>query len=470
MGDRNLESSRIWGTHAIVIGGSIAGLLSARVLADYFSCVTIIERDKFSPHPEARQGVPQSVQPHILLTKGYRILETLFPGIGNRLSENGALKVDWIREFYNFSETEGETKFKTASEIGFSELYSFTCSRPLLEWTIRQQLVQFSNIKIIEGYRVTGLLCHSKQKVTGVKMRSRHDKCENQLSADLVVDASGRSSQAPQWLKDIGLTPPPETIVNPLLGYVSRRYREPKNFQANWKVMLISQSPPQQTRLGYLSRIENGEWIATLGGYSGDYPPTQEKSFLQFSRSLASSQFYEAISQAEPISELYAHRATTNRLRHFERIKMPQGFIVVGDAVCALCPIYGQGMTVSALAAMVLQNHLKKSERLSPKSNAMTREPRHKKPFSSLSFQKSLSKEIIFPWSFATMQDLRFPATKGERKENLFGKIMQPYTKKLLTKAKSDLSIYTLMIEVFHLLRSPIALYHPSVILKVMSN
>ncbi|MGB6296294.1 MAG: hypothetical protein WBF90_08920 [Rivularia sp. (in: cyanobacteria)] len=76
---------------AVVIGGSIAGLLTARVLAESFESVTIIESDKLPLQPDKRKGVPQSVQPHVLFTKGYRILEELFPGIGNDLSAACAL-------------------------------------------------------------------------------------------------------------------------------------------------------------------------------------------------------------------------------------------------------------------------------------------------------------------------------------------------------------------------------------------
>jgi len=75
---------------------------------------------------------------------------------------------------------------------------------------------------------------------------------------------------------------------------------------------------------------------------------------LEFTH-LPSQKFYEAIKDAEPVSPIYAHRAT-NRLRHYE--KMAGGFVALGDAVCALCPVYGQGMTVSALSAMVLRDWL----------------------------------------------------------------------------------------------------------------
>lgn len=441
--ERNKKSDR-----AIVIGGSIAGLLAARVLADHFNLVTIVETDKLLENPAARKGVPQSVQPHILLTRGYRILEELFPGIGSQLSAAGALTIDWTREFHHF----GYGGWSASSQS--SDIVSFTCTRPLIEWAIRQELSNFSNVQFIEN-RVIGL-CNEGEFITGVCVRSKIGADTEQIPASLVVDASGRRSQAPKWLESIGLTPPPETVVNPFLGYATRRYREPK-FQPSWKVMLISQSPPNGTRLGYLARIEGGEWIATLGGYGRDFPPLDNEGFLDFARSLPSQKFYEAIKDAEPVSPIYAHRATVNRLRHYEKVMLPKGFICLGDAVCALCPVYGQGMTVSALSAIVLRDWLNDPRTLADGSYISSR------------FHNSLAKSNSLHWGLATAQDSRFPTTEGglpEQKSNL----LTWYTKRLLMKTNSDTILHTTLMEVVHLLKSPLVLYHPSVIFRVLQR
>lgn len=220
--------------------------------------------------------------------------------------------------------------------------------------------------------------------------------------------------------------------------------------------MLISHSPPDGTRLGYLAKIEGGEWIATLGGYGRDFPPLEDAGFLEFASSLPSSKFYEAITQAEPVSPIYAHRATTNRLRHYEKILLPQGFICLGDAVCALCPVYGQGMTVSAISAMVLRKELRKSNSLI-----------------SASFQKNLAHSNYLHWALATTQDSRFPTTTPpeiQSRKTQLGQLMQWYSKRLLNGANSDPTLHTLMMEVVHLLKSPLALYHPKVVLRVLAN
>ncbi len=438
---------------AVVIGGSIAGMLSARVLAEHFTSVTIVETDKLPAQPEARKGVPQSVQPHVLFAKGYRILEELFPGIGRELNAAGALTIDWAREFHHFM-SGGWSAIADASDI-----VSFTCSRPLLEWAVRQRLANYLNVQFLEKQRVTGLLLNSsKTCVTGVRLHTVGNFHEDELPAALVVDASGRRSQAPQWLESLGLTPPPETIVNPFLGYATRRYRAPQKFDADWKVMLISHSPPDGTRLGYLAKIEGEEWIATLGGYGQDFPLQDDKGFLEFARSLPSSKFYEAIADAEPISPIYAHRATANRLRHYEKIELPQGFVSLGDAVCALCPVYGQGMTVSALSALILREWLSQSCSLKPSQ-----------------FQKRLAKSNSLAWTLATTQDSGFLTTKRlpeipHQKQSRLGDLMRWYNQRLLALANSDSDLHSLMIEVGQLLKSPLALYHPKVVLRVLNG
>ena len=446
MKQANSNASQCLGNCAIVIGGSIAGLLNARILSEYFQQVVILDRDELPKTSEARRGVPQSVQPHVLLTKGYRILAEFFPDLPQQLQNNGALSIDWAREFKHF--VAGHWGIKTEEP---SDIVSVTCSRYLLEWTIRQELSKLPRIKIVEQSKVAGLIYDAEtDRVTGVKLDS------GEIDADLVVDASGRSSQAPQWLEQIGHSPASETVVNPFLGYATRRYKLPDNLQPDWKVMLISQTPPKDTRLGYLAQIENGELIATLGGYGKDFPPLDDGGFLEFARSLAQPDFFQAIAQATPVSPIYAHRATANRMRNYDRVKLPTGFIALGDAVCALCPVYGQGMTVSALGAKTLQAWLNKSSGDKLDNNR---------------FQKQLAKSNSFHWMMATSQDSRFPTTVGgeQSKDGMVNKLMTGYMNRLTRKSTLEPKLHLMFIEVAHLLRSPLSFYHPTTIWQVLT-
>ncbi|WP_019508853.1 hypothetical protein [Pleurocapsa sp. PCC 7319] len=208
--------------------------------------------------------------------------------------------------------------------------------------------------------------------------------------------------------------------------------------------------------MGYLAQIENGELIATLGGYGKDFPPLEDRGFLKFAQSLAQPQFYQAIADATPTSPIYAHRATANRLRNYEKIKLPQNFITLGDAVCALCPVYGQGMTVSALGVMTLQMWLNKSSINKLDNNR---------------FQKQLAKNNSFHWTFATSQDSRFPSTVGGKssKKGAMNKLLAGYMNKLVAKSAYEPKLYLRFLEVGHLLRSPLALYHPGIIWQVLT-
>jgi 2-polyprenyl-6-methoxyphenol hydroxylase-like FAD-dependent oxidoreductase len=420
--------------HAIVIGGSIAGLLAARVLSEYFEQVTIIDRDQLPLTSEPRRGVPQSVQPHVLYAKGYQILETLFPGIGEALSEAGAVPFDWGKDFLYFQA--GHWTPTTEAPVG---LKSYTCTRPLLESTIRQQVSKIPNLKFLPEQRVIGLLLKDKI-IQGIKL------LQGELNAQLVVDASGRSTQTPQWLENLGFAPPPATVIDPRLGYATRRYRIPN--PPSCKILLISQEPPHQKRLGYLAQVEDDQWIATLGGYGQDYPPIEHQGFLDFAQSLADPMFYQAIAQAEPTSEIRAHRATMNRMYHYEKIAMPEGLLAIGDSVCALCPVYGQGMTVSAVSSLVLQKWLAKSR----KAN----------------FQKQLAQSNAFPWSLATGFDSKFPTTRGAIEPNQAAKLFQAYADRLIEIAQNDVEVHLQFLQMAHMLKPPSILFHPKLILKAL--
>ncbi|MGG6264959.1 FAD-dependent oxidoreductase [Leptolyngbya sp. AN03gr2] len=425
--------------HAIVIGGSIAGLLAARVLSEQFERVMIVDRDQLPLSADPRRGVPQSVQPHVLYAKGYRILEELFPGIGEDLTAAGAVSFDWGQDFLFFQAGTWTPRTETPTE-----LKSFTCTRPLLESTIRQRVSKLPNVEFLEQQRVIGLL-GDRASIRGIKTQQKD------LMAQLVVDASGRSSQLPQWLQSLGLTSPRSTVVDPGLGYATRRCRIPARDQPDGKVLLISQEPPNQPRLGYLAQVEADQWIATLGGYGKDYPPTDHEGFLQFAQSLDNPAFYRAIVDSEPLSEVQVHRATVNRLYHYEEIQMPNGLIAIGDSVCALCPIYGQGMTVSALSALVLRRWLEQSK-------------------TSQDFQKQLARNNTFPWSLATGFDSKFPTTKGAIAPNRFSKVFQAYADRLMICAQKDVSIHLEFLQMAHMLKSPSVLLNPRLVMKALMS
>ncbi|MEB3214250.1 MAG: 2-polyprenyl-6-methoxyphenol hydroxylase-like oxidoreductase [Leptolyngbyaceae bacterium] len=447
-------------THAIVIGGSIAGLLAARVLLDHFDQVILFERDQFPEQPTPRPGVPQGHHVHALLMQGQQILEQLFPGIIQELVESGAIPLDWIAD-WKFLSIEGWL------EQHDSGLQGLCCTRLLLEWQVRQRLMQSERCHLRPGVLVQGVMFREQPRphVTGVSLRPRSEAAEpdesgaEMVSADLVVDATGRNSKLPQWLSSMGYEKPLETTVNSFLGYASRWYRQPTRAIAQG--IIISAKPGETTRGGVCYPVEGDRWIVTLSGVSGDHPPNDEAGFLAFAQSLRDPSIYDAIRSAEPCSPIQCYRRTENQWRHYEHLTaMPGGIVALGDAVCCFNPVYGQGMTAAALGAMTLRGCL---QQFHPIDRLNQQHPWER------TFQRRLAKALETPWLMATGEDFRWEKTEGQRPGWLAAKF-QGYFDRVLSLAETDSEAHRAFIEVAHLVKPPTALFAPGILWQVLRS
>lgn len=464
-------------TSAVVIGGSIAGLLAARVLTHHFDRVTLVERDRLPSEPAPRPGVPQSLHVHALLTQGARILESLFPGITDELGAAGAPLVEWTSDWLFYAASGW-------SQRCHSDLASRACSRVLLESTIRQRLRAFDTLTLLEGYQVTGL-CIDKAaaRVTGIRLKGgdrpfqdpsqgpSQDAAIESLAADLVVDASGRNSPLPDWLQADGFPTPAETRVNSFLGYASRWYRPPTSFQpSDWKGITVAANPGDNPRGGVLYPVEGDEcssqrWIVTLAGIGGDYPPTDDEGFLTYTRHLRDPILYDLLKDAEPISPIYSYRRTENRLRHYDALpSMPDGVVAIGDAVCAFNPVYGQGMTTAALGATVLDRCI--AERMATRRHRENRSMAETLRGLPLPFQKRLAKIVSNPWLMATGEDFRWESTVGGQPP-WTSRLTQRYIDQIIALTAHDSETYRAFAQVMHLVEPPTILFHPRLAMKV---
>lgn len=456
------------GNHAIVVGGSMAGLLAAKMLLTHFNHVTVVERDVLPQQPEWRRGVPQANHGHVLLLRGEQILEELFPGIGKDLVESGVPEIDWGTECTWLT----MWGWLPRSQSGFK---THLCSRVRLEWTVRQRLMAEPNLTILEGCNVDRLLINEQgSRVTGIVIRqtnqarnqnSDHHQPET-LMSDFVVDASGRNSLLPQWLENLGYAKPSETIINSFLGYATRWYERPGN--ESWKMMAIALKPPVEKRSGMLIAMEDNRWVLTLSGI-GDYPPTDEEGFLEFARSLRNPMIYEAIKDAKPISPIYGYRRTENCWRHYESLsRFPEGIVALGDAVCAFNPVYAQGMTTAALSVKLLDQCLHKYYSRSYYShNHHLHNPKSKTSRFSHRYQTQLASLLKMPWLMATSEDFRWDSTVGG-KPGLFTRLMHRYMDQVAKLALVDLDSYSTFVEVIHMLKPPSALMHPKITARVL--
>lgn len=348
-------------TRAVVLGGGLAGVLAATVLARHVDEVVVVEGDRYPARPGPRRGLPQSHHSHVLVAGGARALEALLPGTLQALYAGGAQPRGLPGDALILAAEGWFHRLDT-------EAYLISCSRGLLDHVVREK----AKITVRQGTRALGLTGDA-DRITGV-MLDPSDKIE----ADLVVDATGRRSKAPGWLAELGGPEIEEVTVSSGLAYSTRLYQAPVSDVP--AVMLH----PRPARGATLFPIEGGRWIVTLTGTRGSEPPATEQGFEEFARSLRDPIVADLMAAATPLGGVRPYRDTANRRRYFERARLPSGFVVIGDAAVAVNPVYSHGMSVAALSAERLDREL---------TNGGT------------DLQSAMAEEADRSWQMATKQD-----------------------------------------------------------------
>jgi 2-polyprenyl-6-methoxyphenol hydroxylase-like FAD-dependent oxidoreductase len=430
----------------------MAGMLAARVLADHFDFVTLLERDRFPETPAARKGLPQGRHAHALLERGREVLERFLPGLTEEMVRAGAVPLDFTRDVAWLSPVGWYVRFP-------GDLRLLASSRDLLDQVVRGRVAALPNIHIRQGADVTGLIRGPEAaNIGGVRVRSRavEDGADDYgaiLAADLVVVADGRHSRLPEWLTALGWEPPDETVVNSYQGYASRYYRPTAGFAPDWKALYVQQAPPGDPCGGLVFPVEGGRWLVSLVGGDGHYPPTDEAGFLAFARGLRNPALHEAIASAEPLSPIAGQRATENRLRHYDCLKpFPDGVVALGDAVRAFNPVYGQGMSAAAVGAEVLDGWL--------------RENGHCTPGRGRDFQRRLAQATAAAWQISTGADYSFRTTQGPPQGRV-ARLTGSYLAAVMGVATRRAWVRRRLAEVLHLLRPPSVLFGPGVLARL---
>ncbi len=425
---------------AVVMGASLGGLLAARALSDYFSEVLLLERDALPTESEQRKGVPQGRHLHNLLLSGKMALENLYPGLTDELVAQGAHLISpknvsrcWEGSYH--CDFESPTK-------------SITLSRPLLEATVRQRTLALPNIRVIERCDVLGLTTTpDRSTINGVKLiRRQSGSAEETLEAALVVDATGRGSRTPAWLEELGYGGLITDKVGVGISYATQYLRCSASVLGDKKFFVVG-TTKANPRFGVLMAEEGDRCIVTLGSYFGDPAPLDAAGFLEFARTLAGSDIYRILQASQPLSELVQYKFPHSQRRRYEKLKkFPAGLLVFGDAICSFNPIYGQGMSVAALEAQVLQQCLERwgnSQELAP------------------NFFKQAAKTIDIPWQLAVGGDLGFPQTDGPHSRKT--KFLSWYIRKLHIAARQSPTVAEAFIRVVNLLAPPPSLLQPRI-------
>ena len=433
--------------HAIVIGASMAGLLAARVLSEYFERVTLVERDRPGTNALPRPGVPQGRHLHVLLSAGEQILTQLFPGLPTELRQAGAASLDFPGDVLWFQGGGYKTRFCSGIAL-------LLLSRPLLEMQVRRRVLELANVAYLDGSEVRGLVASADgTSVVGVKVQQRVEGASPAtLAADLVVDATGRGSRSPQWLAALGYPQPRETAIQVDVRYATRIFQQQPAALPHARGIFIGPAPPAGKRAGALVPIEGDRWAVTLVGWLGDCPPADADGFLEYAKSLPAPDLHDALRTATPLTDIATHALPSSLRRHYEESShFPEGFLVLGDAFCSFNPFYGQGMSVSALEAGELARCLQEArERQSLQGLART-------------FFSRAARTVATPWTMAAVEDFRFPEVEGIKP--LGTRAIAQYLALLNQASFSDREVTRTFFRVMTLTQPPRTLFGPRVVL-----
>ena len=413
----------------VIIGGSLAGAFAAAALAGHGRRITILERDALPAAPQPRRGVPQGGQPHVFLHRGLLAVEELLPGVRADLLEAGGVPLDTGEMAWLF-------EAGWAPQAPQYEIVSAT--RPLFEHVVLRHVRELPGVEVREETTVGGL-GRSEDGRWSVEIVGGEP-----LEADLVVDASGRASRLPVWLGALGLPAARTEQVDARVGYATAVVAAPAGTMAAPGLVLL-QTP---TRRGGLALpVEGDRWLVTAVG-SGDRRPGRDRQ--QFSAALAGlpDPALADLAAHDPDGDVAVHRQTGNVRHRYHRVRgWPDGLLVVGDALCAFNPVYGQGVTVAALEALVLRD-------AGPLLVGDVRP-----------LMRRVSRAADLPWRIATGEDLRYPAAQGRVPRSTAA--FSAWTRELgRLGGHRDQESQAAMGRVYHLMASPLILLRPSLVAK----
>lgn len=430
--------------HAIVLGASMSGLMTAAVLARHCKRVTIVERDALDDDGFGwRKGVPHGRHVHGFWPRGMQVLDRLFPGFRAELLAGGATNCDSGSDFiwHQF----GAMKLREPVDMPTTLM-----TRPFLEAHLRRRVRALPGVVLCDETSVESLIASADHRnVLGVRVSTR-DGASRELRGDWVIDATGRAGLCGRWLEALGYERASESKVRIDVNYVTRLYERQRASSA--QAHLLVNTPPAGKRAGVAFAVEGDRWVVTLAGFVGEQPPDDDASFLAYARSLPLPTIAEIIQHSRPLGEVAKFKFAYDVRRHYERLtRFPRGLLVTGDALASFNPAYGQGMTVAALEAEALDREF--AARGDPGTLARR-------------FFRQAAKIIDVAWSLTTGEDLRFPEVAGPRPAAM--RWINAYVVRLHRAAALDAEVCRAFFRVAGFEARPESLFAPRIVWRVL--
>jgi 2-polyprenyl-6-methoxyphenol hydroxylase-like FAD-dependent oxidoreductase len=428
---------------AVVIGGSIGGLLAGAALSATFDEVVLLEKSDISEQPEPRAAVPQGQHAHGLLAGGLEALDELLPELLADLAARGCPTGD------NLSEAAWVFGGKRLA-FGSSGVRGMTIARPVLEHVVRQRVHRIPNLRTRANIRVLGL-SHADGRITGVHIRDARGS-EEHLGADLVVDASGRNSKSAEWLAALGFPPPRIDEVALETRYTSRVYSR-RATDLDGAIALMIVSDPACPRGGIALALDDERWLVSQYAMGGsERPPADHAGYVEFARSLPSLELATLLARARPLTESATLRFPSSVRRRYEDLRGPAaGFIVFADALCSFNPTFGQGITVAAKQALLLRA-------LAPSVDEEGFERR---------FFDAAASIVDVAWNVAAGRSFLYSGVTG--RPTLKMRLANAYLPRVIRRAHDDVAVATALLRTLHFLAPPESLFAPAIMRRVFT-
>lgn len=437
--------------NAVVIGAGISGLLAARVLSNHFDKVVLVERDSLEDDVSPRKGVPQGQHSHLLWSRGMDILQHYFPDLSEELQSRGSVVYDNSRAMRWFHHGVWKARIDSGLKI-------YAQSRPMLEHCIRERVLNLPNVSYLDHHTLDSVRMDTdSNQVTGVLLNdTKSDQQAETYDSDLLVDCSGRTASVMRALADYGVTEPDVDTVGVDIGYATRIFKPPQDEARDWKSLVIYPKAPHTYLWGVIFPIENGNWMVTLVGAHGHYLKSDApEDFLKFAQNLDRPDLHAQISRSTPLTPVTRIRFSNQQRRRVEKWKTPAGgMIALGDSICSLNPLYGQGMTVCAQEAAELDTCLTKMG-----------ESKFDERFVMNYFNKA-SSVVDTAWFLATSSDFLYPETTGKRPAT--SKLASWYLSRMLGASADSPAILLRFLEVLHFVKPLPSILTPAMLLRVL--
>ncbi|MFB6619247.1 NAD(P)/FAD-dependent oxidoreductase [Streptomyces sp. NPDC056367] len=433
---------------AVVIGGSLAGMLAAAVLSEY-AAVTVVDADPLPAGPAPRRGLPQARHTHLLWSGGARAIEEILPGITGDWTRAGAIRRSL------------PTDLATMTAQGWiprvqEKQFNISCSRDLLDSVVRARVTALKGVSTLQESRVRALE-GTAARVTGVRVDTPREQ-GLLLEADLVVDASGRGSRARTWLDALGVTGIRQAEVDSGLVYATRIFEAPAGaHEMGFPIVNVQSDPrvPVPGQTATVVPIENGQWQATLSGTRGGQPTGDPDAFIPFAKGVRDPIVGELLEDRKSLSDVAVTQGTANRRIYFEKAALPDGFFAVGDSVATFNPLYGQGMTVAAQGILAVR--------------ALLRGKGLGDPGFGRAAQRAIAPQVGTAWELATTQDILYPGATATGMEAAAGSgLLDRYVGRLMRGATTDEALTAALFKVVTMSSAPTHWFTPSVVWHVL--